>query len=605
MNSRFRPFLLCVWLALAAGFHHANAQWLTQSFDLRAGWNAVFLHVDASHASIGTLLATDPDASIEEVWLWKPDVSTAQFVQSPAQPTTGGSQWLNWTRVQGGASPLQTLIPNAAYLVRVRSEIANYQWQLKGKPVVPRYQWTTSGLNFFGFPTVPVAPPNFDDFLAQAPSEFQRTAEIYRYPGGDLGPGNPAQVFALRTTTVKRGEAYWIRAGEIYNRYYGPFEVVSAGVGHVNFGDSLSSVGLRLRNPTASSVTVTLRLVASEAPPAGQSNIVAVPPLLVRGEANTTNLTYGYASLPVGSTQSWTLAPYGQEGSEREIVLGFDRSVLTGNPGDLLAGILRFTDSLGQSQVDIGVAGQVGVNTGLWVGGAAITQVGQYLKSYSRDGANNPITTTNGNYVITGTNTSLGDVPASYPLRLIVHSPAAGSAKLFQRIFYGFNALTNPIVANQEVSLDRRLLAEARRISASHLPFTEANPGWTFNGLLAQGGALTTSVTNRFNNHESNPFLHTYHPDHDNLDARFRNELPQGSESYTIVRDITLNVTPPRDDFASRTAASQTLNGQYAETIRLLGLARAGNTFDTRTFEVRGIFTLNRITDVATVTQTP
>jgi hypothetical protein len=112
-------------------------------------------------------------------------------------------------------------------------------------------------------------------------------------------------------------------------------------------------------------------------------------------------------------------------------------------------------------------------------------------------------------------------------------------------------------------------------------------------------------VTNRFNNHESNPFLHTYHPDHDNLDARFRNELPQGSESYTIVRDITLNVTPPRDDFASRTAASQTLNGQYAETIRLLGLARAGNTFDTRTFEVRGIFTLNRITDVATVTQTP
>jgi hypothetical protein len=251
------------------------------------------------------------------------------------------------------------------------------------------------------------------------------------------------------------------------------------------------------------------------------------------------------------------------------------------------------------------VAGQVGVNTGLWVGGAAITQVGQYLKSYSRDGANNPITTTNGNYVITGTNTSLGDVPASYPLRLIVHSPATGSAKLFQRIFYGFNALTNPIVANQEVSLDRRLLAEARRISASHLPFTEANPGWTFNGLLAQGGALTTSVTNRFNNHESNPFLHTYHPDHDNLDARFRNELPQGSESYTIVRDITLNVTPPRDDFASRTAASQTLNGQYAETIRLLGLARAGNTFDTRTFEVRGIFTLNRITDVATVTQTP
>ena len=65
------------------------------------------------------------------------------------------------------------------------------------------------------------------------------------------------------------------------------------------------------------------------------------------------------------------------------------------------------------------------------------------------------------------------------------------------------------------------------------------------------------------------------------------------------------NPSQRRFDFASRTAAAQTLNGQYVETIRLLGLARAGNTFDTRTFEARGLFTLNRISDVATVVQTP
>jgi hypothetical protein len=114
---------------------------------------------------------------------------------------------------------------------------------------------------------------------------------------------------------------------------------------------------------------------------------------------------------------------------------------------------------------------------------------------------------------------------------------------------------------------------------------------------------VTALVTNRFNNQVSNPFLHTYHPDHDNLDPRFAQEVPQGSESYSIVRGITLVVLPPGDDFSSRTSAGQSLSGLYEETITLLGIARAGGQFDTREFEVRGIFSLNRISDVASVTR--
>jgi hypothetical protein len=62
-------------------------------------------------------------------------------------------------------------------------------------------------------------------------------------------------------------------------------------------------------------------------------------------------------------------------------------------------------------------------------------------------------------------------------------------------------------------------------------------------------------------------------------------------------------VTPPTDDFVSRTTSAQALSGTYRETIRLLGLARAGNTVDTRTFEVLGSFQLNRISAVPTVTR--
>ena len=43
--------------------------------------------------------------------------------------------------------------------------------------------------------------------------------------------------------------------------------------------------------------------------------------------------------------------------------------------------------------------------------------------------------------------------------------------------------------------------------------------------------------------HASNPFLHTYHPDHDNLDNRddtFQTQLSAGKESYDLRRVMTL-----------------------------------------------------------------
>ena len=594
------PSTLLVWFFLLA--LPARAQWLTQTLNLKQGWNAVFLHVDPGYATVDQLIgSTAPVLTpIEQVWRWDPKPTTAQFITSPQQPTDTGSQWVNWKRSDGGSSALLRLAGNTAYLVYSTSDFA---WELKGRPVLPSYQWSTSGLNFFGFPTVSVAPPTFEDFLADVPS--LQLGEIFRYGGGELGVDNPSRVFAFRTTRVNRGEAYWIRAGDIYHSYYGPFEVTAAGDGQIQFGDSLNAFSFRIRNLSANPLTVTLQLKASEPSPTGQTPIAGVPPLLVRGEQNLTNLTYSFSELPPGTENSWTLAPRGQVGSETEVVLGLDRANVTGNPNDLLAGVLQLTDSLGQTRIDMAVSAGVSSASGLWVGSAAVTSVGQYLQSYLRDANNQLVVNTNGAYVVTGVITNLTPVPSAYPLRMIVHNPASGPATLWQRIFYGFNASTNPIVANQESALSPNLLSQARRISASHLPWSEQNPGWTFSGPLGKGAVLTTSVTNDFRNQVSNPFLHTYHPDHDNLDATFKNELPQGSESYTTVREITLRVDPPANDFDSRVNASATLSGTYLESIRVLGLARAGNSFDTRRFDVSGGFLLNRISGIPTLTLVP
>ncbi len=598
MNRKLSILILgLTWLGLPA-----QAQWVTQTLRLQPGWNAVYLHVDASHATLEQLVgaAAPVVTPIEQVWRWNPSPATHQFIRSPQQPVDTGSQWSVWRRSGGTPATLERLTGNAAYLVYSTVE---YTWSLKGRPVLPNYRWSTSGLNFLGFPTVPDGAPSFEDFLAEVPS--LQFSEIFQYPGGEFGANNPRQVFALRTTPVRRGEAFWIRAGEVYNHYFGPFEVTASGSGRVAFGNSVSSFSLRIRNQTADTLTVSMQLVASEEPPAGQAAIVAVPPLLVRGVLNTTDLTYGLSALPVNTPQTWTLTPRGEQGSEAEIVLGLDRAAITADVGDLLAGVLQLTDSLGHSRVDLGVSARPASRVGLWVGGAAVTEVGQYLKTYQRGAGDQPVVDADGKYVVTAVDTSMQPVPASYPLRLIVHNPASGPATLFQRVYYGFDAASAPILSNQESALARERLADSRRLSASHLPWSEANPGWDLSGGLAQGAVLTATVTTEFNDQAANPFLHTYHPDHDTLNASFDHELPQGSESYKVIREITLSPQPPAADFNSRVAASQTLRGTYQETIRVQGLARAGNTFDTRQFEVRGIFELNRLNEIPTLSRVP
>ncbi|MBK9137169.1 MAG: hypothetical protein IPM17_00105 [Verrucomicrobia bacterium] len=598
MKKNLPVWILCAW----GGLWSAQAQWVTQTLSLKAGWNAVFLHVDATHATLDQLIgAAAPIVTpIEQVWRWNPNPATHQFIQSPQQPVDTGSQWSVWRRSGGAPATLDRLTGNTAYLVY---STADYSWQLKGQPALPSYRWSTSGLNFFGFPTVPTGAPSFEDFLAEVPS--LQFSEIFQYPGGEFGANNPRRVFALRTTPVRRGEAFWIRAGEVYNHYFGPFEVTAAGSGRVAFGDTLSSFSFRLRNQTAAELTVTMELIASEAPPTGQPAIVAVPPLLLRGPLNTVDLTYGVSDLPVNTPQTWTLAPRGEPGSEAEIVLGLDRAAITANVGDLLAGVLRLTDSRGHSQIDLAVSAQPASRAGLWVGAAAVTEVGQYLQSYLRDSANQLVVQEDGRYVVTEVITNLTAVPEPFPLRLIVHNPATGPARLMQRVYHGYNAATNPIVANLESALARNLIAESRRVSASHLPWSDANQGWSFSGGLAQDAVIVTTVTTPFNDQRSNPFLHTYHPDHDNLDARFRNELPRGSESYTLVREITLAFKPPANDFNSRVSAGLTLGGDYLETLRVQGLARGGGAVDERRFDVKGVFQLNRVSDVPTLTLVP
>ena len=747
---------VCLWtgiLLFTLGVKPSLGQWQTQTVKLKPGWSAIYLHVDASHISLDSLIANDPGNPIAEIWLWQPNPSV-QFTDSPQEPTTTDSQWLQWGLVEGISDTLTRLVGNGAYLVHNTSK-SEFTWKIKGKPAPFRFDWTVDGANFVGFPTPANKPPVFDNFLAQSPPLYDGV-EVFSYVGGELNQDNPAELTTYFTTPVTRGEAYWVRREGIYNDYYGPFKVTLEESSGIDFRDSLGQRRVRLKNLTSVARTITMSLLASETAPSGQPEVVAQPPLLVRGAINASNLTYRYTRLDYDYV--YELAPAGETGAEVEIVLGLHRWGMSEPAGSHYAGILRFTDAGGLTENDIPVSATVAGNGGLWVGKANVTHVGHYLKTYleDEDGAlvTSELTEDGAPYIATSTNSSLGKAASSFPLRLIMHhNDQTGEINLLQRAFVGLDTATNVIVGTQESFLAPDNIDTAVRISAAHLPFTLENKHWvgisiessetddaasedtnsaittnvtvgvfsqasdgsysatgielvfavqaecqtwtrtarepdefdstpghlhynaalntTYDGttftwteygpehsqadieaVCAAGAGGVTKTVNSIDYREdhpgvflritkveesggdsggsggdsggseatvvgafqpgsgfvfnvplghhdqaSNPFLHTFHPDHDNLKADFKTVEAQGQESYTVTRRISLIVSEPADDFDSLTATTSERTGSYQETITFSGLGSS-----TRQFTVAGIFDLNLILPISQLT---
>ncbi|MBT7027090.1 MAG: hypothetical protein HN969_05945, partial [Verrucomicrobia bacterium] len=102
--------------------------------------------------------------------------------------------------------------------------------------------------------------------------------------------------------------------------------------------------------------------------------------------------------------------------------------------------------------------------------------------------------------------------------------------------------------------------------------------------------------------HASNPFLHTYHPDHDNLDARFEKKLAQGQESYEIKREITLRLNGSQAGFAGLARGGSVISGEYEEVVTLSGKAKlSGTGHENRQYGMKGTVVFSRITPVATL----
>lgn len=108
------------------------------------------------------------------------------------------------------------------------------------------------------------------------------------------------------------------------------------------------------------------------------------------------------------------------------------------------------------------------------------------------------------------------------------------------------------------------------------------------------GGELTFDFELGYDD-PTNPFLHSYHPDHDNLDAQSPPEpLTAGIESHTVARAIELHFVsdPAALHLEEPGWGSTTLGGTYRETISGL---RA------QPIHISGDFVLHRVSPIPTL----
>jgi hypothetical protein len=582
MKTRLLSPLLGLLLASAA-----FAEWRTESFVLKPGWNAIYPGVDASYTTLDQLLSAYP--AILEIWRWQPERVDPRLPADVTRVPTG-VEWSTWKRDLPEETTFTQLSANYGYLVRLADSSNQLTIPIKGRATLPEVRWRGDALHLAGFPVLTTGTtPTFSTYLAAGGFSLG-SVPVLRYNGGPIANGTNPLTTVPTVTRIVRGQAYWIRTNQ-FSRYYGPLKVeVSAGDG-IKFGDRGDSQSLLLTNVTSASLTFTVASAASDAAPAGQPFVQGAVPVQVKVDAET-------SFTPLSAARSITL----EAGAIARVQVAVDRTGLTGAVGTHFASLLKLTTTAGVAgqEVYVPVTAEVGSVAGLWIGEAQITQVGSVALRYERDAAGNTVYGSDGkpriieDLTTPGSAGTLPSVDRSYPLRVMLHVNASGQATLLSHIYQGTLATAPPEapvgLVRQESLLAPADLKNAVRLSVAHLPLDTALAlgGGFAPGATLAGAPLVTAFDSAIN-----PFVHLYHPDHDNLDARFASTLPAGRESFAIRRTISLKLDATAPSESGAEWGTSTMTGTYSEFIE--------GPYKTP-IRAQGTFSLYKVSDISAIT---
>jgi hypothetical protein len=535
--------LLLYFLSVLVTTATVKAQWYSKTYPLVAGWNGIWLPGDATYTTVAEIFSTH--AQVSEVWRWNPNPDQTGFTGSPSTPTTSSEEWTVWKRDDPAEQKLTQMIGNTSYLLRCDAATSLTVKQLA---LPPSATWLISGTNFMGLPGFgpgDTTSPLLSTYLASFPSAMTTVlapgSKIYKYVGGDLSATNPMEVQA-GAERLNSGQAYWFESAATSD-FTGPVEYELPSTSGLAFGRSLTALTVGVTNRLTTGVTLTVRLESSEPAPAGQPGVTGDVVLMRRIFNSTTN---EYDEIPMGGGFSVALNPSGRTNLD----FGVDRSTITKYDA-FYASILRITDSQNLMDVRLPVSVLAASSSGLWIAQAKVSHV---------------VSTVPG---ATGTTTS-----QPFPLVFLIHLDADGVARMLPQVFVGkLDTANNPfgLCISEE-----KILSQAE------------------SGV----GSTVTWNINVPHTDPTNPFVHTYHPDHDNLDASFSLGLSSGEESYTIDRTcgFTFTSEPPNGSTVAGWGTT-ILGGTYAELVKGLN--------GQQDLSASGTFVMRRVSEIADIDLTP
>lgn len=315
-----RVTLKWTWLAIillgAPGLLYADWS-ITQTTELKVGWNAVFLEVEPDDPQPKAVFNEKP---IDQVLTYYPIHSPVEFIEDPDQVGWKKPGWHRWVPPEAEEAFLNNLYAlqaNQAYLIHCKEE---YTWEVTGTPKFQRRTWQPDSFNFVGFHVDPDTTPTFEQYFDG--SKAHADAHIYYLEN------NLWKRLGETTTTINAGEAFWVYC-QGGSDYMGPLDI--------KLPHSSNALRFLVTNPV---------LEIAIANPSPHTRTVTLAPV---GEGPFVPLSREIESLKSGETSYEPLGPAGwnfslKSGSQQKIRLAVRREEITANE---VKSLLKITDNLG------------------------------------------------------------------------------------------------------------------------------------------------------------------------------------------------------------------------------------------------------------------
>ena len=581
-------------LALIAGLLPvaAWAQWMEQSIPLVAGWNAIHLKVNPAETACSAVFS---DTKITQVSWWNRD---------RLDDGTGSavSDFCTWYRNSAEPSTFGRVIGGKRYLLKTTAATT---LKVKGTPAIPNGNIYLGEMNLVGVevPTYTSDSTTYFEYFTPFASSLASTPYFF------ISTANESVRLSDSVKITNPSKAIWLStAGEGEATYMGPFELaLEGGSAVMAWTTTTAARSLTIKNVTSAARKLTIKRETSLAPPTGQGTLAGAVELTIESidwSAGYAKRVYKPLTFPfttniaAGATFDFRVRP------------NLAKMPVKTTPGAAYQSILAISDAGSKIGSETRTEGtclyRVGVRSdgalaasqinpaGLWVGTVALAQVNRAK--------------TLGSAQPEWDAEALMTAPHPFQFRLIVHVADDGTTTVLKEVFTAMKSASAPaadLLTDKATAIAFRGLypnGTIRRTASANFPFMKP---LTLRGgeFMSAGSELSATFTQAYDD-KTNPFVHAFHPQHDNL--AFNNKKPSKKasgdegvgeyESWGVTREVSLKFLADDPSGAAGDNWNRTVTGGlYTE--RVSGLIGQGKPIITR-----GIFRLSKVNDTAELT---